>query len=154
MHGYSDSDWAVSVDDMKSTLGYCFSFGSSMFSWCSRKQDNVAQSTVGAEYLAATTVVNQVIWIRKILADLHMNQLEPTKIYVDNQIAISIANNFVFHGRTKHFKIKLYFLREAQKEEVTLLYCRTNDQIADVLTKAFSKANFEYLSSKLGVYCC
>jgi hypothetical protein len=154
MHGYSDSDWAVSVDDMKSTLGYCFSFGSSMFSWCSMKQDNVAQSTAGAEYPAATTSVNQVIWIRKILADLHMNQLEPTKIYVDNQIAISIANNFVFHGRTKHFKIKLDFLREAQKEEVTMLYCRTNDQIADVLTKAFSKANFEYLRSKLGVYCC
>jgi len=77
MHGYSDNDWAVSVDDMKSTLGYCFSFGSNMFSWCSRKQDNVAQSTAGAEYPAATTSVNQVIWIRKILADLHMNQLEP-----------------------------------------------------------------------------
>ena len=60
----------------------------------------------------------------------------------------------MFHGRTKHFKIKLDFLREAQKEEVTMLYCRTNDQIADVLTKAFSKANFEYLRSKLGVYCC
>jgi len=113
MHGYSDNDWAVYVDDMKSTLGYCFSFGSNMFSWCSRKQDNVAQSTAGAEYPAATTYVNQVIWIRKILADLHMNQLEPTKIYVDNQIAISIANNCVFHGRTKHFKIKLDFLREA-----------------------------------------
>jgi hypothetical protein len=49
MHDYSDSDWAVSVDDMKSTLGYYFSFGSSMFSWCSRKQDNVAQSYLDKE---------------------------------------------------------------------------------------------------------
>jgi hypothetical protein len=93
-----------------------------------------------------TAVVNQAIWIRKILADLDMNQLEPTKIYVDNQAAISIANNPVFHDRTKYFKIKLYFLIEAQKEEeVTLLYCRTNDQIADILTKALSKASLEDL---------
>jgi hypothetical protein len=155
LHGYSDSDWAGSVDDMKSTSGYCFSFGSGMFSWCSRKQDNVAQSTVEAEYAAATAAVNQAIWIRKILADLHINQLEPTKIYVDNQAVISIANNPVFHGRTKHFKIKLYFLREAQiEEEVTLLYCRTNDQIADVLTKALPKASFEDLRRKLGICCC
>jgi hypothetical protein len=84
-----------------------------------------------------------------------MGQLEPIQIYVDNQAAISIANNLVSHGKNKHFKIKLYFLREVQKEgEVTLLYCRTNDQILlfrDVLTKARSKASFEELRSKLSV---
>ena len=126
-----------------------------MFSWCSRKQDNVAQSTTKVEYAAATAAVNQAIWIRKILIDLHMNQMEPTNIYFDNQAAISIANNLVFHGKTKHFKIKLYFLREAHKEEVvTLLYCRTNDQIADVLTKALPKASFEDLQRKLGICYC
>jgi hypothetical protein len=94
---------------MKSTSGYCFNFGSGMFSWYLRKQDIAAQSTAEAEYAAATTTVNQVIWIRKILADLHMNQLEPTKIYVDNQAAISIANNPVFHGKTKHLKSRYIF---------------------------------------------
>ena len=84
-----------------------------MFSWCSRKQDNIAQSTAGAKYAAVIVAINQAIWIRKILADLHMNQLELTKIYVDNQAVISIANNPMFYGRTKHFKIKLYFLRKA-----------------------------------------
>ena len=60
---------------------------------------------------------------KKKLVDLHMNQLEPIQIYTDNQIAISIANNHVFYGKTKHYKIKLYFLREVQKEgEVNLLY--------------------------------
>jgi hypothetical protein len=126
-----------------------------MFSWYSRKQDIVAQSTVETKYVAATVAVNQAIWIRKILVDLLMDQLQTTHIYVENQAAISIANNHVFHGRTKHFKIKLYFLREVQKEgEVILLYCKTNDQIADVLTKAFSKFFFEELRSKLSVYLC
>lgn len=83
-----------------------------------------------------------------------MNQREPTKIYVDNQVAISIVNNLVFHDRTKHFKTKLYFLREAQKErKVTVLYCRTNGQIAHVLTKALSNASFEELRNKFSVGC-
>ena len=153
LHGYSDSDWAGSIDDMRSTTGFCFNFGSGMFSWSSKKQDVVAQSTAEAEYVAATAAVNQAIWIRKILADLHMKQNEPTQIYVDNQAAISISNNPVFHGRTKHFKIKLYFLREVQREgEINLLCCRTEDQVADVLTKVLSKARFEALRDKLGLY--
>ena len=52
-HGYSDSDWGGSIDDMKSTTGYCFSFGLDMFSWSSKKQNIVAQSTTEAEYVAA-----------------------------------------------------------------------------------------------------
>lgn len=77
-HGFSNSDWGGSVDDLKSTAGYCFSLGSGVFSWCSRKQDVVAQSTAEAEYVAATTAVNQAIWLRKIFSDLHMEQSEPT----------------------------------------------------------------------------
>lgn len=150
--GYSDSDWAGSVDDMKSTTGFCFSFGSSFFSWCSKKQEMTAQSTAEAEYVAANATVNQAIWIRKILADLHMEQNEPTQVYVDNQAAIAISKDPVFHGKTKHFKIKLYHLREEQKHgEVKLLYCKTEDQIADVFTKALSKARFEILRDKLGL---
>jgi hypothetical protein len=69
-----------------------------------------------------------------------MNQTESTKIFVDNQAAISIANDPVFHGRTKHFKIKFFYLREVQKDgEVQLVYCRTEHQNADILTKDFQK---------------
>ena len=64
---------------------------------------------------------------------LQMEQTESTTIFVDNLASISIANNLVFHGKTKHFKIKLFFLRE------------------DILTKALPKARFEYLREKLGV---
>ncbi|RVW95066.1 Retrovirus-related Pol polyprotein from transposon RE1 [Vitis vinifera] len=144
---------ASSIDDMRSTTGFCFSFGSGIFSWSSKKQDVIAQSTAEAEYVAANATVNQAIWIRKILADLHMKQNEPTQIHVDNQAAIAISNDSVFHGKTKHFKIKLYHLREEQKHgEVKLLYCKTEDQIADVLTKALPKARFETLRGKIGLY--
>nr|GMD07933.1 Copia protein [Ipomoea batatas] len=55
--GYSDSNWAGSVDDMKSTTGFCFSFGSAFFSWCSKKQEMTAQSTAEAEYVAANATL-------------------------------------------------------------------------------------------------
>ncbi|KAH0649322.1 hypothetical protein KY285_034570 [Solanum tuberosum] len=108
------SDWAGSTYDMKSTSGYCFSLGSGMFSWCSKKQDIVAQSTAEAEFVAATTAVNQALWLRKIFVDLHMNQTKGTEVFVDNQSAIAISHNPVFHGKTKHFNIKLFFSREVQ----------------------------------------
>ena len=72
LHGYSDSDWVGCVDDMRSTSGYCFSFGYGIFSWSSKKQEIVAQSTIEAEYVAATVAVNQVLWLRKLLTDLDM----------------------------------------------------------------------------------
>jgi len=59
------------------------------------------------------------------MTDLHMKQEESTQIFVDNQAVISIANDPVFHGKTKHFKIKLFLLREVQREgEVKLLQNR------------------------------
>lgn len=65
LHGYSDSDWAACVDDMRSTSGYCFNFGSGIFLWYSKKQEVIAQSTVEAEYLPACAVVNQALWLEK-----------------------------------------------------------------------------------------
>ena len=83
------------------------------------------------------------------MTDLHMIQTESTKIFVDNQAVISIANDPVFHGRTKHFKIKFFYLREVQKDgEVQLVYCRTEHQNADILTKTLPKARFEFMRKR------
>ena len=70
-----------------------------------------------------------------------MEQTGSTQVFVDNQAAISIASNPVFHGRTKHFKIKFYFLREIQHDgEVTLVHCKIEVQNVDILTKALPRA--------------
>ena len=152
LHGYSDSDWANCVDDMRSTSGYCFSFGSAIFLWSSKKQEVIAQSTAEAEYVVASAAVNQAIWIRKLMVDLQMEQKESTQILVDNQAAIAIAKNPVFHGKTKHLKLKLYFLREVQREgEIQLIYCKTENQNADILTKPLPQAKYEFFRQRLGV---
>ncbi|KAL5758668.1 hypothetical protein ACOSP7_021279 [Xanthoceras sorbifolium] len=150
--GFSDSDWGGSIDDMKSTSGYCFTLGSGVFSWSSKKQEIVAQSTAEAELIAATATVNQALWLRKILIDLNLEQEENTEILVDNQAAIAISQNPVFHGKTKHFNIKLFFLRDIQKDgAIILVYCKTEDQVADLFTKPLPVGKFEFLRTKLGV---
>jgi hypothetical protein len=146
LHGFSDSDWASSIEDMKSTSGYCFNLGSRVFSWCSKKQEIVAQSTAEAEFIAATAAVNQTLWLQKILHDLHIEEEEPTEISVDNQVAIAISHNPVFHEKTKHFNIKLYFLREVQKNgDVKLIYCKSEDQLSYLFTKPLLVSRFEFL---------
>lgn len=66
LQGYLDSDRVVSSNDMKNTSGYCFNLGSPVFSWCSKKQESVAQSMAEVEFIATTAAANQALWLRKV----------------------------------------------------------------------------------------
>ncbi|RVW91591.1 Copia protein [Vitis vinifera] len=126
LDGYVDSDWAGSVDDMKSTSGYVFTIGSSVVCWNSRKQEVVAQSTTEAEYISLATAANQGIWLKKLLADLGQKQSSPIKLYYDN--------------------------KETEKNSlVKLHYCSTDVQLVDIMTKALPKSRLEFLRLKLGM---
>ncbi|KAH0709253.1 hypothetical protein KY284_010680 [Solanum tuberosum] len=152
LQGFSDSDWGGFAEDMKSTSGYYFIFGTGCFSWCSKKQEIVAQSTAEAEFIAATGAVNQALWIKKIFCDLGLEMKESTEIFVDNQAAIAISHNPIFHRKTKHFNVKLYFLREVQEDGlVNLVYCKTKEQLANIFTKALPASKFEFLRKEPGI---
>jgi len=137
---------------MKSTSGYCFTLGSGVICWCTKKQGSVAQSTAEAEYVAASSAVNQALWLRKILIDLGFHPSKATEVLCDNKSVVAMIKNPVFHGKTKHIKIKYHSIREAEREnEVHILYCCGEDQLADIFTKALQKQRFELLRAKLGV---
>ena len=85
LEGFTDSDWAGSVVDRKSTSGCCFSLGSAMVSWFSKKQSSVALSTAEAEYIAAWAASKEAVWLRKLLADLSGHQVDVTVIFCDNK---------------------------------------------------------------------
>ena len=84
LQGYVDADWARSAVDRKSTSGCCFTLGSAMVSWCSRKQSSVALSTAKAEYIALSVAVREVVWLRKLLTDLFAHEMDYTIIHCDN----------------------------------------------------------------------
>ena len=105
-----------------------------------------------SKYIAAATTINQVIWLRKLLCDLGQFQESPIKILCDNKSSMLIAKNLVFHGRTKHFKIKFHLVRETKREqEVFFIHCKSEDQFANILTKSLSKFRFEQLKSMIGL---
>ncbi|KAB2625790.1 hypothetical protein D8674_017450 [Pyrus ussuriensis x Pyrus communis] len=150
--GYCDSDWAGSIDDMKSTSGYAFNLGSGVFSWASVKQNTVALSTAEAEYVSAAEATSQAKWLRFVLEDFKEEQVEPTVLMCDNTSAIAIAKNPVFHQKTRHISRKFHFIRDAiQENEIELVYCKSEEQMADILTKALPKEKFNYFREMLGV---
>jgi len=150
--GHTDSDWAGSIDDMKSTSGYAFSLGLGIFSWASKKQATVAQSTAEAEYVVAAEATSQAIWLRKIFKDMGEKQSGPITINCDNKSVIVMTKNPIHHSRTKHIAIKYHFFREPETNmKIQLEYCTTEDQIADIFTKALQGPRFELLHAMLGV---
>jgi len=150
--GYTDSDWAGSVDDRKSTSGYVFHIGSGAISWASKKQPIVALSTAEAEYVAATAAACQAIWMRRMLRSLCQEQATTTIIFCDNSSAIALSKNSVFHKRTKHIDTKFHYIRElVNNGEIILQHCRTQEQVADILTKPLDQKSFEFLRKLLGM---
>ena len=145
--GYADSDWAGSAVDRKSTSGYCFSMGSAMISWFSRKQVSIAQSTTEAEYIAASDVCKEAVSLRKLLYDLFGTKLDSTIIHCDNHSCIKLSEKSVFHNRSKHNEMKYHFIRNlVQRGTLKFLYIHTDEQIADILTKPLTKKKFHVLS--------
>jgi hypothetical protein len=112
LYGYSDSDWAGSIADRKSTSGYCFSLGSNMVSWSSKKQSCVALSTAEDEYVATCATCREGVWLQKMLSGLFGLKLEATCIWCDNQSCMKLSENLVFHDRSKHIEIKYHYIRD------------------------------------------
>ena len=102
---YTDSDWAGSVKDWKSTFVCCFSLGFYVISWFSTKQTSMALSSAQVEYIAACMATWEVVWLRKLLAGLFGYMLEPTVIHCDNQSCVQMSVNPVSHDQTKHVEM-------------------------------------------------
>lgn len=135
--GYSDSDWAGSIDDRKSTSGYIVCLGTKAISWCSRKQSTVALSTAEAEYISSSSAACEAVWLRRILANLQQEQISATTIFCDNMSAIAMTKNPVLHARSKHIELRHHFIRKlVEDKEIELQFCSTNDNCGDIFTKA------------------
>ncbi|GKB26742.1 hypothetical protein Tco_0866143 [Tanacetum coccineum] len=137
LEAYSDSDYAGANKDRKSTTGGCQFLGRRLIPWQCKKQTIVATSSTEVEYVDAANCCGQVLWIQNQLLDYGYNFMN-TKIFIDNQSTICIVKNPVFHQRTKHIEIRHHFIRDAnEKKLIQVLKIHTDDNVADLLTKAF-----------------
>jgi histone deacetylase 1/2 len=152
VHGYTDADWVDNVSYRRSTSGFMFSFGNGVVSWSSKKQPTVALSSTEVEYRGVSIVACEVVWLQKLLSDLGQLVDAPIVIYCDNISSILLANNSVYHAKTKHIEVHYHFSREkVLAKEIDLIHVSTEDQIADIFTKALGTYKLKKFRKMLGV---
>lgn len=150
--GYSDADMAGDVDTRKSTSGVIFFLGGNPITWQSTKQKVVALSSCEAEYIAAATAACQGVWLARLVSDMLGTESGVPELKVDNQSAIALSKNPVFHDRSKHIDTRFHYIRECiDGNKIVLWHTSTENQLADVLTKALGRVRFQQLRALIGV---
>ncbi|PKU78146.1 putative mitochondrial protein [Dendrobium catenatum] len=149
---FSDADWASDPLTRKSTSGFCTFLGNTLVSWTVKKQPTVSRSSTESEYRALASATADTIWIKRLLVEFRIPHVSPVDIFCDNTSTITLANNPVFHARTKHIEIDQRFVRDhIQTGTIRLLPICTVDQVADILTKPLATKRFQLLRSKLTI---
>ena len=150
LRAFSDADWVGDLTDHRTTTGYYFLLGSSLISWRSKKQTHVARSSTEAEYRAFADTTSELLWLRWLLKDLGVSTSSATPLYCDNQSAIHIAHNDVFHERTKYIEINCHFIRHHLVHGAfKLISVSSKDQLADIFTKSHPKGRLRTLVDNL-----
>ena len=145
MIGYCDSDWGNS-DDRRSITGHCYKLNNigPLISWKSQKQRVVALSSCEAEYISLTSAIQEGNFLSQLYADMTNCHRSTFILNVDNQGAIALAKNPVFHQRSKHIDIRYHYIRlEIQNKNVELIYVPSSDNVADIFTKPVTKCSLK-----------
>ena len=121
---------------------HCTFLGGNLITWRSKKKTIVARSSAEAEYRAMAHTSCELKWIKYLLEELRFVVKQPMTIHCDNQAAIYIASNPMFHEQTKHIEVDCHITREKVEDGVSAtLYVSTRVQIANMFTKALCKTH-------------
>ncbi|KAL6315575.1 hypothetical protein AAG906_000880 [Vitis piasezkii] len=136
---FSYMDYAGSKFDRRSTTGYYVLFGGNLVAWKSKKQSVVSRLSAESEYKVMAQATCEIIWIHQLLCEVGMKCTMPTKLWCDNQAALHIVANPVYHERTKHIEVDCHFIREKIEENlISTGYVKTGEQLGDIFTKALN----------------
>ncbi|GJS94799.1 retrotransposon protein, putative, ty1-copia subclass [Tanacetum coccineum] len=149
--GFIDADYAKDPDKGRTITEYVFMVHDCVVSWKSTLQHVVALSTTEAEYMALTEAVKESIWFKGLLIELGIN-LRSVVMNCDNQSAIHLSRNAMFHERTKHLNVRYHFIREiVESKEIEVGKIGTKNNAAKAFTKVVPGPKFKYCMKILGV---
>ena len=151
MEGYADADGSM-MEDRKAISGYAFIINGGAVSWSAKKQEIISLSTTESEYIAATYAAKEALWLRSLIFQLFGTSLTATTLFSDNQSAIALTKEHQYHARTKHIDVRYHFIRWIVEEgKIRLIYCPTDEMVADTLTKALPSAKVKHFAGALGL---
>ncbi|KAH0781592.1 hypothetical protein KY290_001190 [Solanum tuberosum] len=140
------------TNDRRLISGYIVFLGLTPISWSSRKQPIVSRSSTEAEYRAVASTLSETNWITRFLKHLNVPLSTAPIMRCDNFGVTYIAENPVHHTKSKHLEVDLHFVHHQIRNGLVIVsHIHSNDQIADLLTKTFSKVAFQRMLPKLGV---
>jgi hypothetical protein len=152
VEGYTDADWAGNISDRKSTLGYLMFVGGNLVTWRSKKQNVVALSSAEAEFRGMAKGLCELLWLKRLLMEIGYAPSCEMNLFCDNKAAIDISHNPVQHDRTKHVEVDRHFIKQnLVNKTIRFPFVKSEDQLADVLTKAVCSRIFYNSLDKLGM---
>lgn len=127
-----------------------FLFGENPIQCTIKRKTGIALSSAAAEYISATSVALEILWLIKLLEDINLPQKQPITLYENNQSCIKMAENEKYTRRTKHIDIRFHAIKRLREESIIdMLYCSTKFRTADILTKPIPKHDFQKHRSNL-----
>ncbi|EMG45193.1 Polyprotein, partial [Candida maltosa Xu316] len=149
---YADSDWASIPSDRKSITGYIVTYAGAPISWKSKKQPTVALSTMESEFMALTAAIKETMWLLQLFENFDVIVRLPITIYEDNTSCQKLAQNPVFHDRSKHIDLKYKFTKQHIEEgRIKIESIKSENNVADIMTKPLPKHLFKTLRSLSGM---
>ena len=150
---YVDANFVGGLDRRRSLTGYVFTIGGCAISWKATLQTTVALSTAEAEYMAITEACKEAIWLKGLFSELN-EDLQISTVFCDNQSAIFLTKDQMFHERTKHIDVRYHFVRDIiARGDIIVSKISTHENPKDIMTKSLPIIKFEHCLDLGGVHC-
>jgi len=149
--GWVDADGSQEEDHCAITR-YAFLIDGGAASWNSKQQELVVLSTTKGEYIAATHASKEALWLRSFTSEVFGFALAPTTLFSNNKSAIALSKDHQYHARTKHIDIRYHFIHWIiENGSICLIFCPTEDMVADTLTKPLPSVKAKHFARELGL---
>ena len=151
LEGYTDADGSM-AKDCHTIPGYAFLIDGGAILWSSKQQEIVSLSTTKSDYVVAMHGSKEALWLYSLISKVFGPITSPTTLFSDNQAAIALTHDHQYYLRTKHINVQYHWIRwVVEKGSICLVYCPTDDMVANALTKALPSAKVKHFATSLGL---